>query len=95
MANAKFNNFAFALTIGRLLKRKASIIAADVGMSGASKRMRKAQCPELEATTSDWFTRMEEKGVALLDDLLVAAAKRLYELLPSDAREKELQFSSG
>jgi hypothetical protein len=57
--------------------------------------MRKVQCPELEATTFNWFTRMEEKGVALLDDLLVAAAKRLYELLPSDAREKELQFSSG
>ena len=64
-------------------------------MSGASKRMRKAQCPELDATTFDWFTRMEEKGVALSDDLLVVAAKRLYELLPSDAREKELQISSG
>ena len=64
-ANVKFNNLAFALTIGRLLKWKASIIATDVDTSGASKRRRKAQCPELEVATFDWFTRMEEKGVAL------------------------------
>jgi hypothetical protein len=93
--NAKFNNSAYALTIGRLLKRKASVIAVDVGILGASKCMRKAQCPKLEATTLDWYTRMEEKTAALSDDLLVAAARRLYELLPSDIREKELQFSSG
>ena len=83
------------MTIGRLLKQKASVTSIGVGDLGASKRVRKAQCPEVETTTFSWFTRMQENGVALSDDLVIAAAKRLYALLPRDESEKELQFSNG
>ena len=39
-ANGKFNNFASPLTIGRLLKRKASVISIGVDDVVASKRVR-------------------------------------------------------
>ena len=93
--NSKFNNFASPLTIGRLLKRKVLVIFIGVGDVGASKRVKKAQCPEVEMVTFNWFLRMQENGVALLDDLVVASAKRFYALLPRDENEKELQFLNG
>ena len=49
----------------------------------------------MEEATFTWFTTMQENNVALSDDLVVAAAKRFYALLPRGANEKELQFSHG
>ena len=45
--------------------------------------------------TFNWFLRMQENGVALSDDLVIASAKRFYALLPRDENEKELQFLNG
>ena len=36
---------------------------------------------------------MQENNIALSNDLVVAATKRLYALFPRGANEKELQFS--
>ena len=48
----------------------------------------------MEEATFTWFITMQENNVALSDDLIVAAAKRFYALLPRGAN-KELQFSHG
>ena len=38
---------------------------------------------------------MLERGVSLSDDLIIAAAKKFYELTPRESSEKVLNFSSG
>lgn len=94
-ANAHFQVNASEMNIGRIVKRKEHFSGLYVGHLGDSKRLRKSQCPEVEEATFTWFTTMQENNVALSDDLVVAAAKRFYALLPRGANEKELQFSHG
>ena len=43
--------------------------------------------------TFTWFMTIQENNVALSDDLVVAATKRFYALLPRGVNEKDLQFS--
>jgi hypothetical protein len=94
-ANAHFQVNASEMNIGRIIKRKEHFSGLDVGHLGDSKRLRKSQCPEVEEATFTWFTTMQENNVAISDDLVVAATKRFYALLPRSANEKELQFSHG
>lgn len=58
-------------------------------------RIKKAQCPQLEQATFTWFKLMEDHNVALFDDLVVVAAKRLCGMTPKGEGEKQLQFSHG
>ena len=83
------------MNIGRVVKRKEYFSGLDVGHLNDSKRLQKSQCPEVEEATFTWFMTMQENNVALFDNLVVAAAKRFYALLPRGANEKELQFSHG
>ena len=94
-ANAHFQVNVSEMNIGRIIKRKEEFSGLDVAHLGDSKRMRKSEYPEVEEATFNWFTTMQENNVALSDDLVVAAAKRFYALIPRGSNEKELQFSHG
>ena len=82
------------MNIGRILKQKEHFSGLDLRHFSNSKRLQKSQCLEVEEATFTWFTTMQENNVALSDDLVVAAVKRFYALLPRGAN-KELQFSHG
>ena len=73
-ANAKFQTTLFEMSISRLLKKKELLNSATRPLT-TTKRVRKVWCLEVEQVTLNWFIVMEEKGVILSDDLVIAIAK--------------------
>jgi hypothetical protein len=53
------------------------------------KCIKKAQCPEVEEATFTWFMTMQENSVALSDDIVIAAAKRFYAMIPRVPNEND------
>lgn len=93
-ANAKFQASSSEMSISRLLKRK-DLLDLDIEAPPTIKRVRKVYCPQVENATFSWFTLMQEHGATITDDLLIAAAKKFYNMSQKDPSQKELQFSNG
>ena len=94
-ANSTFHGTASEMSTSRLLKWKDVLRDMNVEHMGYSKSIKKAQCPEVEEATFIWFMTMQENSVALSNDIVIAAAKRFYTIIPRVPNEKELQFSHG
>src|ERR1700737_23906 len=93
-ANAKFQASSSEMSISRLLKRK-DLLDLDIEAPPTIKRDRKVYYPQVENATFSWFTLMQEHGAIITDDLLIATAKKFYNMSQKDPSQKELQFSNG
>jgi hypothetical protein len=57
-ANSTFHGTALKMSISRLLKRKEVLRDMIVEHMGDLKRIKKAQCPQVEEATFTWFMTM-------------------------------------
>ena len=65
------------MTISRLLKRK-DLLDVDVEAPQTIKRVRDVSCLEVQNAMFSWFTTMKEHGATMIDDLVIAIAKKFY-----------------
>ena len=65
------------MTISRLLKRK-DLLDVDVEAPQTIKRVRDVSCLEVQNAMFYWFTTMKENGATMIDDLVIAIAKKFY-----------------